>query len=542
MRGFLRKKLAGLCGCTSGNATVIVALGLPMLIGGAGLGVDMAQWYMWKRELQFAVDQAALAGAWARSSPQTTVRETYQARALQEYNANLAAVEDFATAPAVTLANYQTGTNNSVVVTASATETLPFSSLLTQDSTTVAVRAQAVWAGGVDFHACMLALDEDDDQAFKLGGSVSGSSTCGAGTLSDSDNMAMKELGDNTVPLGTVVAAGEVDSTFSNNGTIYQNQEGLENPYEDLEPPSSAGQPSRSYPGTCPVAQPESWTYTADGTTRTHYTYEYYRGANSNNWDEVENYNGTGFVAESWSSPVAFVNKSVTSSATVGLQSESAEAEGTAVYLTGSGSNKYWRLPFTSTQDTISSVVEHYTPPVDGNVNLSPGVYSSGLSIGCPTIFSPGVYFVNGDLDFGQNKTITGSGGVMFVLTSSGGIHINSNSNVTLSGISGTTLINDYGYDTDTAAKLAGMIIWDPDSTADFTMNGNSELHLSGVFYMPQREAVFNGNSTASGNCIMVAANRIKIDGNFSLNNFCVTTGGSAMSIGGTNTNVRLVA
>jgi hypothetical protein len=53
---------------------------------------------------------------------------------------------------------------------------------------------------------------------------------------------------------------------------------------------------------------------------------------------------------------------------------------------------------------------------------------------------------------------------------------------------------------------------------------------------------VFNGNSTASGNCIMIAADRIKIDGNFSLNNFCVTTGGSAMSIGGTNTGVRLVA
>jgi uncharacterized membrane protein len=67
MRSFIRKKLAGLTGCTSGNATLIVALGMPMLIGGAGLGVDVAQWYMWKRELQFAVDQAAIAGAWARA-------------------------------------------------------------------------------------------------------------------------------------------------------------------------------------------------------------------------------------------------------------------------------------------------------------------------------------------------------------------------------------------------------------------------------------------------------------------------------------------
>ena len=66
MRSFLRKKLAGLAGCTSGNAAVLVALGMPMLIGGAGLGVDTAQWYMWKRELQRAADSASIAGVYAK--------------------------------------------------------------------------------------------------------------------------------------------------------------------------------------------------------------------------------------------------------------------------------------------------------------------------------------------------------------------------------------------------------------------------------------------------------------------------------------------
>ena len=41
---------------TSGHATLLTAFGMPMLIGTAGLGVDLSQWYMWKRELQFAVD------------------------------------------------------------------------------------------------------------------------------------------------------------------------------------------------------------------------------------------------------------------------------------------------------------------------------------------------------------------------------------------------------------------------------------------------------------------------------------------------------
>ena len=48
-----------------GNAVLLTALGMPVLIGAAGYAMDMAQMYAWKRELQHSVDQAALAGAWA---------------------------------------------------------------------------------------------------------------------------------------------------------------------------------------------------------------------------------------------------------------------------------------------------------------------------------------------------------------------------------------------------------------------------------------------------------------------------------------------
>lgn len=59
----LRAWLQNLKTDTGGNAALLVAIGLPSLIGSAGLAVDVAQWYMWKNELQYAVDQAALAGA-----------------------------------------------------------------------------------------------------------------------------------------------------------------------------------------------------------------------------------------------------------------------------------------------------------------------------------------------------------------------------------------------------------------------------------------------------------------------------------------------
>ena len=149
------KRLAAAKG---GNAMMIVGLGLPVLVGGAGFGTDLAQWYMWKRELQFAADQGALAGAWAKASSKTAVQTTYLTRATQEYNANLGVIKHFdgANAPTVALANYGTGTNNSIVVTASATKRLPFSSIFTNGATTVSVRAQAVWNSSADFHACMI--------------------------------------------------------------------------------------------------------------------------------------------------------------------------------------------------------------------------------------------------------------------------------------------------------------------------------------------------------------------------------------------------
>ena len=133
IRKFIRTTLGDLAECRSGNATLLVALGMPVLIGGAGLGVEVTQWYMWKRELQFAVDQAAVAGAWAAAEEET--ESTYQLRALQEFEANLSATDDFNTAPDIRLADFAGGTDNSVAVSATASKELPFSSFLTGDGT-----------------------------------------------------------------------------------------------------------------------------------------------------------------------------------------------------------------------------------------------------------------------------------------------------------------------------------------------------------------------------------------------------------------------
>ncbi len=100
MLSAIRRTLRDLQSSTSGNATLLVALGMPVLIGSSGLAVDTSQWYMWKRELQNAADQAALAGAWAKSS--ATSSSNYANRAAQEFNANVATTSGFHTTPSVT--------------------------------------------------------------------------------------------------------------------------------------------------------------------------------------------------------------------------------------------------------------------------------------------------------------------------------------------------------------------------------------------------------------------------------------------------------
>ena len=133
---------------------------------------------------------------------------------------------------------------------------------------------------------------------------------------------------------------------------------------------------------------------------------------------------------------------------------------------------------------------------------------------------------------------------MLFVLTgNSGSIGINSNSSIALSGILPATLTSaPYNFDTVYATKLARMLFFDKDSSSSFTLNGSSTLHLEGNFYMPRRDANFLGDSYATGNCMMVVARKIDIQGNFDITNFCTPSGTTPLDIGGGTPTVKLVA
>lgn len=220
----------------SGNATLLVALGIPALIGGAGYGVDLTQWYMWKRELQHSVDQAAYAGAWALAREESA--GTYSTRALQEYTANLNVVADFATDPTITIVDYAGGTKNSVLVSASASRQLPFSSFLTGKAATIGAIAQASFAEGYDFNACLVSLTEEGTGT-TIGGNATVKAQCGLAALSCEED-AIKIDGSATVETDVIVACGGISAPSANDDEVVQNVGTgvLKDIYKELTPPT----------------------------------------------------------------------------------------------------------------------------------------------------------------------------------------------------------------------------------------------------------------------------------------------------------------
>ena len=62
----MRNHLRNLWNDKRGNALILAAAALPLLLGSAGLATDTIQWALWKRQLQRAADSAAIAGVYDR--------------------------------------------------------------------------------------------------------------------------------------------------------------------------------------------------------------------------------------------------------------------------------------------------------------------------------------------------------------------------------------------------------------------------------------------------------------------------------------------
>lgn len=528
IRKFMRNTLKNLAGCRSGNATLLVALGMPVLIGGAGMGVDVTQWYMWKRELQFAVDQAAVAGAWAAADTET--ENTYVLRAQQEFQANLSVTDDFNAEPTIQLADYAGGTLNSVAVSATATKELPFTSFVTGDAATIYAYAQASFEEGVTFTSCLIAIDEDDAGAVTIGGSAVLTASCGMAALS-TDEMSIKVDGNPEVEAGWILSAGGVDEWLKTNtdDVIMEYMDGLYDPFADLSPPNpTESQVARTY--SCSASGNTTF---ADVSTRTLTNYTYWQG-NKNTpvpWDNPNGLtssdissNENDIVVENGTEPVTVVEEDV--------QWRS---------LGGNGANERWERRENSRTITYSDV-----RIVEGGQsgNVRPGTYT-GIHIACDTAFAPGVYnIVGGTLVINGQHEVTGAG-VMFVLYDGASIQINGGADINLTAMTASDLMAA-GVSPEDANELAGMLVFEdrdsPGSSNGQILNGNSNTVLNGTMYFPSSEVFFAGTASVTSQCLMIAANNITITGTTDMQTFCPADSTEDTTVVSTESKVLLVA
>jgi hypothetical protein len=507
-----------------------VALGMPMLIGGAGLGVDVAQWYMWKRELQFAVDQAAMAGAWARSDAATEA--TYVTRATQEFNANLAATEGDTSTPVVELANYAGGNGNSVAVHATVQHELPFSGLLTGNAPAIYAYAQAVFEEGNTFTSCLIAVDEDADGAITIGGSSVLTASCGLAALSTSDT-AITVNGSPTVDAGWILAAGGIDQWLRDNtdDTILEHMSGLYDPFEHLSPPNpTETQIARNY--ACVHGRTTS---TANQTSDVTTTYSYWKGA-----DPINNPNAMTLQNMNNRSPNTHTN--ATTYVTVdGVPTDGTTTTTTWTKLSGQNANTIWEKKVVVTGTSYAGVVT--TTPPDA-ASVQPGTYAGGIKVQCNTVFSTGVYVLDGGgLEIDGRYTVTGSG-VMFVLKNGAYIKINGGTNVNLTAIQASDLIAR-GVSSTQANLLAGMLVFEDRAstgTNKNNINGNTATVLNGTMYFPVSNVDFSGTATVTSQCLMIAAATINITGNANMSTFCPAGSIEDTIVANTVSNVKLIA
>ena len=142
---------------------------------------------------------------------------------------------------AVTVSDYNGGTSNSVIVSASITRELPFSSLLIGTPTTVSVSSQAQFEAGTLIYSCILATSEHDDSAINVGGSSVITAGCGMAALSDSPT-AITVDGNPDVEVGTISANGGIDDWFDTHGnnTVQENLgDAITDPFKDMTPPDN---------------------------------------------------------------------------------------------------------------------------------------------------------------------------------------------------------------------------------------------------------------------------------------------------------------
>ena len=121
-----------------GNVLLMAGAGIAGMVGAAGIGVDTVQWYLWKRQLQQAVDSGALAGALSRAKGEA--HDPATRHEVARASNTTYTIESIAIPPA---SGSFAGDSSAIEVIATTQTALPFSSVFLPTAPTIRARAVA---------------------------------------------------------------------------------------------------------------------------------------------------------------------------------------------------------------------------------------------------------------------------------------------------------------------------------------------------------------------------------------------------------------
>jgi Flp pilus assembly protein TadG len=220
-----------------GNAILVAAAAMPMVIGAAGLTTDTIQWTLYKRELQRAADSAAFAGVYAKADS-ASVTSAVATDIARNNKTGIAIKTGY---PVIT---YPTATNytNAVRVQLAVQKTLPFSSLFMTNAPTITAAGTAAM---VDMYVyCLRALRRTGGPGITIGGSSHVALGCGA--MSDSGASPSVSTNGSTYSFSAPVVAGASTLPSSINGVaqLRPNRPPMGDPYAGLYSTTIPASPS----------------------------------------------------------------------------------------------------------------------------------------------------------------------------------------------------------------------------------------------------------------------------------------------------------
>ena len=216
-----------------GNALVIAAAAMPLVLGSAGLASDTIEWALWKRQLQRAADSAAMAGVYAKMQSADYTTAVNQDLTHNNHTGITTTVTPNSPPPTGAYASDP----YAVRVALSVQKSLSFSSLFLPAAPTIRVSATAtVVPSGV---YCVVSLIK----TASTGITATGSSTVdmGCGMITNSTSMtAAVATGATTVNASPIAAVGGIaQSNNWGSGTVLQPFTlAQEDPFANVPPPS----------------------------------------------------------------------------------------------------------------------------------------------------------------------------------------------------------------------------------------------------------------------------------------------------------------